>query len=315
MTNLKLKPILSALLAGATLLFTACKKDDAGGATTGQLNVEITDGPIDDPGVKGVFITVSEVMVDGQPFAGFTGKKTINLLAYQQGSVATLGLGDIEAGSYQNITLVLDNQTDMNGASPGCYVLAANNAKHTLSASASQTITAAKDFTIKAGEKTELVLDFDLRKAVQHQGSGADQYDFVATADLQSSLRVVIKNETGTVSGECQNALVNTDKIIVYAYKKGSFVRDVEIQSDNGGVAFKNAVTSTVVNSNGEFKIAFLEEGEYELHFAAYNDVNSDGQLDFQGTLLLSSLLDLNAIDLTAAASVQLNVTVSGILP
>lgn len=316
MTFSKFHPILLAILTGTALFFTACDKDDnPGGGGTGQLNLEITDGPTDDPNVKAVFVTVAEVRVNGETFSGFSGKKTINLLAYQQGNVAVLGLGDIDAGSYQNITLVLDTQTDQNGSAPGCYVQTLDNVKHELSTTATLALTTTKNFVVETGAKTNLVIDFDLRKAIQYPSSGTvDKYDFVATADLEAALRLVVKSEAGNLSGTCQNAIINTDKIVAYAYKKGTFNRAVEITSQNG-IAFKNAVASTVVNSNGEFKIAFLESGDYEIHFAAYKDLNSDDKLDFQGTLVVSSLIDLINLQLGASATIQLNITVTGILP
>lgn len=313
MTISKLFPTVLAALFGTTLLFTACEKDE-NAATDGQLSIEMTDGPIDDAAVKGVFVTVAEVKVDGQTFYGFSGKKTINLLDYQQGNVTALGLGNIEAGSYQSITLALDHQTDASGNSPGCYVLTADNVRHSLSATAGQTLILAKNFAVEAGKKTELVIDFDLRKAVQYQDGAGDKYDFVAAADLQAALRLVVKNTTGSIEGACQNSLVSTDKIIVYAYKKGEFNREAEMQIQNG-VAFKNAVSSAVVGNDGNFRLAFLEAGEYELHFAAYKDNNSDGRLDLQGTLLLNSLINLESIRLGANAEIQLDILVTGILP
>ncbi|MBC7778424.1 MAG: DUF4382 domain-containing protein [Phycisphaerae bacterium] len=315
MTFSKFHPILLAMFAGTTLFFASCDKDENPSGTNGQLNVEITDGPTDDPNVKAVFVTVAEIKVDGKTFSAFSGKKTINLLAYQQGNVAALGLGDIDAGTYQNITLVLDAQTDANGNTPGCYVQTYDNVKHALSASATQSITATQTFLVEAGAKTNLVIDFDLRKAVQYQsGNASDQYDFVGTADLQAALRLVVKSESGSVGGTCQNSIINTEKIVAYVYKKGTFNRAVEIQSENG-LSFKNAVGSSAVGSSGEFKVAFLKEGDYEVHFAAYKDLNSDDKLDFQGTLVLDSLIDLSNLRLGASANLQLNITVIGILP
>jgi hypothetical protein len=74
-------------------------------------------------------------------------------------------------------------------------------------------------------------------------------------------------------------------------------------------------VSSTAINSNGEFKVAFLKNGDYEIYFAAYKDLNSDGKLDFLGTLVMNSLVDLIDLRLAASANLQLNVTVIGILP
>ena len=60
----KLQPTLLALLAGALLPLNACKKDETSGGT-GQLNLEITDCPADDPNVTGVFVTIAELKGDG----------------------------------------------------------------------------------------------------------------------------------------------------------------------------------------------------------------------------------------------------------
>lgn len=304
------------MMACAALFFASCDKDEEPTDNSkGQLNIEITDGPSDDPNVKAVFVTVAEVKVDGQTFSGFSGKKTINLLDYQQGIVTALGVGDIAAGGHQSITLVLDAQTDASGNSPGCYVQTIDNAKHALSASLAQTISTSHAFTVAADAQTTLVLDLDLRKAIQYQsGNVSDQYDFVSTADLQAALRVVVKDQASAMIGTCQNSIVNTEKIVAYVYKKGTFNRAIEIQSNNG-ITFKNAVASTVVNSNGEFKVAFLESGDYEIHFAAYKDLNSDDKLDFQGTLILNSLLDLENLQVGANLNLQLNIMVIGILP
>jgi Domain of unknown function (DUF4382) len=315
MTLSKFHPILFAATVGTVLFFTACEKDDSSGDANGQVNLEITDGPSDDPNVKAVFVTVAAVKIDGETFSGFSGKKTIDIMAYQKGNVALLGLGDVDAGSYSNITLVLDAQTDANGNSPGCYVQTADNVKHQLSATATHSITSTKSFVVAEGQKTNLVIDFDLRKAIQYQSGGTtDKYDFVATADLQAALRMVVKGETGTIDGTCQNSIVSTDKIVAYVYKKGQFNRSVEVQSENG-VSFKNAVSSSTADDDGEFKVSFLERGDYEIHFAAYKDSNNDGKLEFQGTLIVDSVVNLGNLSVTSNTNLDLNIMVIGILP
>lgn len=310
---------ISKLFAPACALALAafcvgCEKDDTN-TTSGQLNLEITDGPADDPNVKAVFVTVAAVKIDGQNFDGFSGKKTIDLMAYQHGNVAALGLGDLDARSYQNITLVLDVDRDASGNTPGCYVQTLDNVKHRLSADAQQEITVAKNFIVEQGQKTNLVIDFDLRKSIRYQSSGgSDQYDFVSSSDLNASLRAVVKAKTGTVKGKCTNNIIASDRIVVYAYKKGQFNRAAEVQAKEG-VAFKNAVTSAAVDGSGNYHLSFLEEGEYELQFASFKDTNSDGKLELTGTLLLTSVLDLTTINIGANAQVQVDIIVAGMLP
>ncbi len=122
-----------------SLFFTNCSKDEATSPnpttppttveTKGRVNLEITDAPSDDPNIKGVFVTVAEVKIDGKTFDGFKGKTTIELSAYHSGRTEALGLGELETGSYKELTIVLDYETDAQGNSPGCYALTKNDEK------------------------------------------------------------------------------------------------------------------------------------------------------------------------------------------
>lgn len=300
-------------LAVFAFCLSACK-ESLEGDNEGQMNLEITDGPTDDADVKSVFVTVAAVKVDGQDFPGFS-KKTIDLMAYQHGDVAVLGLSDMKALNYQNVTLVLDVDRDASGNTPGSYVQTKDNVKHRLSANAEEEVTVAKNFNVEKGERTNLVVDFDLRKAVRYQsGGGSDHYDFVSSNDLKSSLRVVLKGNTGTIKGKATNNIVASDRLVVYAYKKGQFNRSTEVASQEG-VAFKNAVTSSAVDNNGNYHLSFLEEGTYELQFASYKDTNGDGKGELIGTLLLDSILNTGTVTVGANAQVQIDVVIIGLLP
>jgi Domain of unknown function (DUF4382) len=298
------------------LVLASCGNDDSNDSTTqGDLQVEITDGPIDDAEVKSVFVTVAEVKFDGKTFSGFSGKKTIDVKALTQGNTQVLGLGKADVGSYTNITLVLDNSKDASGNAPGSYVETVNGTKHALSTTATQEITIAKNYAIESTKSTTLVFDMDLRKIIAYQdnATATDKYDFVSSSNLNSAVRVVIKDQAGSITGTCNNAIVSSDKIVAYAYKKGTYNKATETQSANG-IDFKNAVSSAIVNSNGQFNISFLESGDYELHFAAYKDNNSDGKLELLGELSLNSALNLSAITVTANAQVTIAATVLGLL-
>jgi len=302
------------LCAFALLLFTQCDKDDS---NNDNVRLEITDAPIDDANVQGVFVTVANVKIDGEPMTGFSGRQTIDLLAYQQGDVKGLGTGKLAAGAHTNVTLVLDYDADATGNTPGCYVLTTDGVKHALKSSASMAseVTAAANFETTENDRTDLVLDFDVRKAIMYSnGSGATNYQFNSNSELNAAVRVVNKDKTGTVSGTCTDALSTSDKFVVYAYTKGSFNPTVERE---GPVQFKNAVTSAVVDSEGNYKLAFLEEGTYELHFIGYEDADNDGKFELEGALLLNIVgtLNLNNISVSAKTTLDLDVVVTGILP
>ncbi len=301
-------------------LMVSCGEDEATTITpttptieaTGKVNIEITDAPSDDPNIKGIFVTVAEVKIDGKTFEGFKGKTTIELSAYHSGKTEALGLADLETGSYNNITLVLDYEKDASGNSPGCYALTQDDQKESLATDNETTaeLKVAKNFTIEENETTNLVIDFDLRKAIESEGES--NYNFVANADLAASLRVVEKSETGNVKGKGDADYNNSEKIVVYAYAKGSY-QESEMNSES---KFKNAITSAEITSNNEFTLAFLEEGEYELVFSSYEDNDNDGKLELASQLKISSLLNIesNIISVSSQTDVTVDIEFTGVL-
>lgn len=302
--------------------FSACEKDDTTGPddARGQLSIEITDAPIDDASVESVFVTVTDVKIDGVSLEGFQAQ-TIDIKAYQQGNVALLIDTEVAAKTYSSLTLVLDHDTDASGASPGCYVLTTDGTKETLMAGAQNvtelTINRA-DFTVEQDQTTEVVVDFDLRKAVKYENDTS--YDFVTAAELAAALRVVAKEEAGTIEGKVENWSNHAEKVVVYAYQKGSFDMNTETTaSGDGQLEFANAVTSVQANTDGTFELHFLESGEYELYFAGYEDSDQDGKLELKGSLSLEILttigLDLGAVSVSANSSTNVDLSVIGIIP
>lgn len=299
------------LLCCALAVFSACKKDNA---SSDNLRVVMTDSPVDDARVKGVFITVAEIRIDGTPMEGFT-KTTFDISAYQKGATKLLTEAKLNANSYQNVTLVLDYSTTANGASPGCWVEEENGTKHPLTASSTE-LNLAKSFTLSNDNMTTMVLDFDLRKALRRDAGNNQNYTFVSHANLQSAVRVTVQNQTGVIKGMCDDQVTTTDKIVVYAYQKGTYNVLIE-RNEMGGVAFINAVSSAAVDANGNFEMHFLNPGDYELVFIAYKDLNNDGNLSLQGTFLLDVLTahDLKSVNVSSQSSATVNVKVTGLLP
>lgn len=313
-----LKP--AAFAALLLIGFTSCKDDD--NTTTGNVAFEVTDGPIDDTNIEGVFVTVASVKVDGEQISDFNGKQTIDLMAYQNGQTKTLGGADLAAGVYSDISLVLDYDKDASGNSPGTYVLTKDGVKHALkagtSASSDIKINAATLDVPSSGDVTA-VIDFDLRKSVRYNsGSTTSDYQFVTDSELAASTRLAMKSRSGTIKGQVTDALnLSGDKVVVYVYEKGSFTSAETNPQGSSGIMFKNAVTSAVTDSNGNYNLSYLEAGDYELHYVAYDDTDNNSQLEEKGMLVLTVLngLNLNAITVGAGATVQLNVTVASILP
>lgn len=314
--------LLGAIILFSALFFVQCSKDDNDLDNTekGTLTVKLTDAPSDDLNIQGTFVTVSDIKVDGKSVEGFN-KQTIEISAYQNGEAKLLVSKEVAAKTYNKITLVLDQETDASGKSPGCYVLTEDEVKHDLFAetNTSGEITVSKAIEVLQDAKTSVVVDFDLRKAVvrNQEGSNDSHYKFVTSAELNNAVRVVNENESGEVAGEIENTFGTDAQTYIFIYKKGEFNSSVESAgSGESNVMFAKAVTSAKVKSNGSYKLSFLEEGDYEVHLASYEKVG-ENKFSFKGILNANSTISgllLNNVSVSAHSTVELNIKILNLL-
>jgi len=307
----------AGLVLISIMTFTSCSKNERDSTNmngeTYSTTFKMTDAPIDNANVEAVFVTVADVKVDGTSLEGFN-KTTLEISSLVNGQTATLGSLDLQAGSYSNMELVLDYDTDAAGNAPGCYVATANGEKDKLSASAAK-INISDSYEVLATASNEIVIDFDLRKTIkEEQGTTFSNFEFVSTSEFSNGLRIVNERATGKISGSANDAENTSDKIVVYAYEKGSFNAEAETQGKGeSNITFTNAITSSVVSeSNNSYSLNFLSEGQYELIFVSYNQ---DGDQFFFNSLLEaeSSIgIDLGAITITSALQFSANVTITG---
>lgn len=320
MKKMKIKNWFNWFFALGFLVFASCSDNETG---SGELSIEITDAPVDNANVSAVFITVTDVKIDGKSFPGFTGKQTINLLALQEGNTKLLGTGNLDARTYSNITLVLDTELDANGNAPGCYVLTTGQHKHKLAAAASGLleVTASRGFQVAQNAESTVVIDFDLRKAITKSSEASSNFKFTTQAELNNALRLVTKSRSGNIRGSYQGGSGSqADKVVVYAYKKGTFNLNTETTPQgSSGLLFAQAVSSTTVNAgltSGNYKLAFLEEGDYELYFVTYQE-NENGEMNFEAVMQAEIRINgsvTNFITLSAGAGLNITVLVTGIL-
>ncbi|MEQ9413559.1 MAG: hypothetical protein RIF39_06995, partial [Cyclobacteriaceae bacterium] len=177
-----------------------------------------------------------------------------------------------------------------------------------------------KSLDVAANTSNTIVMDFDLRKAIQRSSNSAVKYQFVSSNELKLAVRAIIKSNAGEIKGTYQESFAtNADKVIVYAYHKGEFNQSAETTPDGNGRMFKNAVTSTVVKGGltDSYELHFLEEGEYEIAFAAYNKNDVTNQYE------LNTMLDAevringsiaNFITVGANSSTSISVDITGLL-
>jgi hypothetical protein len=314
---------LTAIFFGcAVTMFTACSEESEP-MGEGEVEFEITDAPIDDANVKSVVVTVADLKVDGKSLSGFS-KQTIDLKAYFDGNTKVLGNAVMDAKAYSSVVLVLDLDTDAQGNAPGCYVLDQDNLKYKLKSTATGKTEIVIDQSWKAARnaKTRIIMDFDLRKSLRYSDDPSIRYSFVSDNNLKAAVRVVSAETSGTIKGTYQNdSEVDTERIIVYAYKKGTFHAAAETQAQGtDGIYFKNAVASATVKetlTGKVFTMAFLQDGEYELHFAAYSRNASTGRVSFDAMLRSQTSIDgsvISIIKVKAATSVNISTTIKGII-
>jgi hypothetical protein len=309
-TTNKITGFIAAALLFSSVL-TSCKKSDSNSQNSGNAKTSMgtTDAAIDDASVSGVFVTIADIKLDGQSIKGFN-ETTINLAAFKNGSVRNIGNFSLQGKSYSNITFVLDYSKDSSGVAPGAYVLTTDNVKHALTSS-SNTITISKSFILKDTAQNAIVADFDLRKMLVHPTTGdTASYSFVTSAELQNSVRFVDANQSANISGTFTNTIYTSDTVVAYIYKAGTYTSSEMQEQGASHVRFANAVTSSVVGAAGAYKLSFLDSGNYEIHFASYNDVNHNGKLVLQG-LFTSTATGADVLSLVLGAKANMNVDVT----
>lgn len=309
------------LFLATILSLGACKlePDPDEQRQSGTLKLEITDAPIDDPAVAGVFITVKDVEIYGKSWPGFDGKKTFDLMSLQAGKTLSLGTGELDAGVYTGLELILDNVEDASGEVPANYVLLKSGAKIPLSQGEELIVPARQNFECVEDTTTTVVYDFNLRKAITYASVDNPVFEFVSDHELETIARVIEKDEAGHVQGSIRDYISNADKIIVYAYQSGGFEKETAVAGQGPSqIQFKDAVTSSVVDENGSYHIGFLEPGNYDLVFVVYKDEDYDGRLEISGACMLDrSEIEgiLSPVEVDKGTKVTLDVVVEDLLP
>ena len=218
------------------------------GSQTGTLGVSLTDAAAG--GFDAVNVTVSKVRVHQSASAeeGDAGwseitldpARKINLLDLQNGVLEDLGETPLPAGHYTQLRLVLDNTEPLaNSVVPtGGFETALVPPSGMQSG-----IKLINEFDVAAGERIDLVLDFDAHKSVSVVNRGNGTY----------ALRPVIKvipTLLNGITGFVDTALLGSN-VMVTAQAAGEIVR------------------STAPTQTGEFFLARLPLGEYDVVITA----------------------------------------------
>ncbi len=217
---------------------------------SGILAVSLTDKPTTQ--FSAVYVTVVKVRVHQSADASDTDPgwseivlnppKKIDLLTLQNGVLENLGQTTLQAGHYTQLRLVLAKNTGDTIANS--VVTSGTNTETPLfTPSAVQSgIKLINEFDVMAGQRVDLVFDFDAMKSIVQRGNGS--------YGLKPVIRVLPQVLTG-IDGFVDTSLLN-DNVIVSAQVNGTESR------------------STSPNmTTGEFFLDHLNPGSYDLVITA----------------------------------------------
>lgn len=282
--------------------------DDAAADNTGTLNIAITDAAVD---------TVTEVWVEFtgvelKPASGraitveFELPNTINLLDLQNGKTAALLQNEVvPAGPYNWIRLGVNAEFDNVFDS---YALLDDGSQVELRVpSGSQSgLKLVSGFTVTANQSTNIVLDWDLRKALSDpQGQPG--------LHLRPALRVTDMAVFGTLSGSVDPTLITADNCTngelkdtgnaVYVYE-GDVPEPLDIQ----GAETDPIATATVVQNEADdyvFEISYISTGTYSVAFTcqgAIDDPEVVDVIEFGSVVTGVTIADGETTDVTLTA-------------
>jgi hypothetical protein len=202
-----------------------------GGSGAGTLGVSLTDAP--SCGYDAVNVTVVKVRAHQSASASDTDSgwaditlspaRKINLLSLTNGVLTTLGDTPLTAGHYTQLRLVLDPNTGNGLANSVVPTGGVETALVTPSAVQSG-IKLVNEFDVLAGQRVDLVLDFDACKSIVKRGNG--------TYALKPVIKVIPFVLNG-INGFVDLALINSS-VMVTAQQNGVIVQTTAPNSQTG---------------------------------------------------------------------------------
>jgi hypothetical protein len=284
----RLSLLASTAIAAAVLV--ACGGGGGGGysgggstpaTTAGTLTVSMTDAP--SCGFDAVNITVSKVRVNASAGASDTDAgwtditlspaKKINLLNLTNGVLDALGSTPLAAGHYTQLRLVLDGNTGTGLANSVVPTGSTKEVSLDTPSAVTSGIKLNNEFDVAAGQKVDLVLDFDACKSVLTKGNG------------KYALKPVVKVIPTAING--------INGFVAPALTASG----VTISAQQNG----NIVAATTPNATtGEFSLARLAPGNYDVVVTA-----ADHTASVIGAVPVASTTSTVALS-TAAAPITL---------
>ena len=273
------------ILSLSILIFTACGGGgSSGGGETGTVSVGLTDSSTGK--YLAIYVTIDEVQVNKKDSSsnGNSGWKTVatpmktyNLLKLVNGVTEILGEDELEAGTYQQIRMIIgktaESENNINGEPhPDANYVVLNDGSyvHLKIPSGYQTgVKLVHNFEVEEGSFVELVLDFEACKSVVETGSGK----YI----LKPTIKVIETANKYDVYGKVTE--YNTDPAIPIT---GALV-SAQISDGLSASVVRSTLTSDVANEVGQYRLLLSPGQTYNI--VAY----SDKKIDDSGTQKLYS--------------------------
>ena len=265
-----------------------------GNRTTGssQLNLAITDAPVDDAAqvvIRFTGLEIHSTSVANQNFVFCDNQLTATTEACSNPTIKEIDLlklsgtnskplitdATIPAGNYQWIRLNLDD------SNPG-YIVPSAGGQHllTIPSGAQSGLKLNHSFSATDDGMISFTVDFDLRKSVHQTGTG----DY----NLRPTLRLVSNSNIGSIYGTVDSTLIDPDTCspAVYLYQ------GADISADDEGSQGANPITTALVTQdigtgNYVYEIGFIEAGNYTQAFTCEADQDNsliDDNINFAVT-------------------------------
>jgi hypothetical protein len=293
--------IFCLVLLSATLLISCGGGGSSTSTATGTLELGLTDASTGD--YQAIYITIGEVQVKKQNDAGsgwetiLTPAQTYNLLELVNGVIATLGVGELEAGRYGQMRLILDGQPDdseniLENPHPYANYLidSQDNAIELKVPSGFQSgIKIVKGFTIVAAQATELILDFDAARSVVQAGKSGKwllKPTIKVLETVQNSISGIVNDGSDPIEG----ALVSAQ---IFGPGAADVKDEVSVETatlSNEEGAYKlylpPDIYNIVVSSNGYLPSCQEVEAQYfENYTADFSLTEESGIITISGTV------------------------------
>ena len=247
-----------------------CGGDKSTEEGTGTLRLNLSDAPIDAETVAGVYITINEIQynLNGEwiTLEGLMLDEPYNLLELSGGDFTLLGESELPAGQYNQIRFMLDiPEHGSTPTSPGCYVQFSNVSSEPLfvPSGGQSGYKATGAFEVPVNGEVEVTADFDVRKAVVLAGESGRYI-------LKPTIRLIVNNQAGNISGSITNGSGYAD-IVVFAYEDGTWDEAEDDEPTGHESRFPNAVTSGKMEEEGNYILALLAAGTYDLVVAGFD--------------------------------------------